>query len=348
MTSAQHEAVHLQADQKKAPLLLELKFFVENFSCPDSSTLPHCCPVIASAKSKHFSDRRSHRLARSKGFTKFEPLAVVRQIEPIWCWFLQERVNLMSFPLFTHARSVRIQVEGQPRENTLSFSHGAEMDSTSVYLNDLLSSNLQPRTFELFPLLPFELQLHIWTLAFEERRVIPVYIAPASHTPACALMRFLRSTPGPGIPYTETHTRPLPSLKTAPYACRASFDIYKRLYRSMSLMRGDRAIVEAKFSHQDVIFFKMGLSSKMHTHLSLTAFVRFQPEAAKWLKRIALETIGDLEILVPVLKGFQSLEEVVIVLPAARDVDLSTCNLTDALENFGGLESESMGAGIDD
>ncbi|KAG4432300.1 hypothetical protein IFR05_012207 [Cadophora sp. M221] len=237
------------------------------------------------------------------------------------------------------------------------------------------SASLQTKTFTLFPLLPTELQLYIWELVLDKRRLIPIYVAPFIHTSlgglpayiipsnpssahgvpvqiaprtqmkACALMRFLRSSCGPR--YEEVHTRPLISLKATPYVCKFTFEIYNRMYERMPVMRGDRKLVEVKFNpRQDVIFFKMGLSSKMHTCFSLEAFVNLQPEDAKCLRRIAIETVGMVESFVPVLRGFGSLEELVVVLPIFKVYSEREFKFTDAEDNFEGYDQRAWGLGL--
>lgn len=111
-------------------------------------------------------------------------------------------------------------------------------------------------------------------------------------------------------------------------------------------MRSDRKMVSVKFNpRQDVVFFKMGLSSKMHTYLSLEAFVRFQPDAAKCLRKIAVETIGEVEDFAPMLNGFEMLEELVIVLPAVREID-GMSNLTDVAGNEDGCDQRAWELGL--
>lgn len=98
-------------------------------------------------------------------------------------------------------------------------------------------------------------------------------------------------------------------------------------------MRSDRKMVHVKLNpRQDVVFFKMGLSSKIHTALSLDAFVKHQPEVVKCLSKIAVETIGDLKDFALALKGFEVLEELIIVLPAVREVD-ENWNFSDVAGN---------------
>ena len=199
------------------------------------------------------------------------------------------------------------------------------------------------RTFTLFLLLPPELQLHIWTLVFLERRVVPLYSAPFTHTSRCALLRFLRAS-GPG--YVEVPTEAPQSLKSAPFACRASYDIYKRLYHRIMVMRSDRKMVHVKFNpRQDVVFFKMGLSSKIHTALSLEAIVGHQPEVVKCSTRIAVETIGDVTDFARVLKGFDMLEELVIVLPAVRKVG-DNWNFSDVAGNEDSWDQRAWELGL--
>ncbi|KAH9212101.1 hypothetical protein DL95DRAFT_509805 [Leptodontidium sp. 2 PMI_412] len=280
------------------------------------------------------------------------------------------------FPLFTHMGRRPRSRQNQERDNSFICAPITEMSPTSPSPNSPPSSpGLQPKTFILFPLLPTELQLYIWELVFNERRVIPIYVAPFIHTSlgglpayiipssyssthgvpvqiaprtqmnACALVRFLRSSGAP--PGREVHTRPLTLLKAAPYVCKFTFEIYNRMYKRMLVMRGDRKLVEVRFNpRRDVVFFKMGLSSKMHTFLSLEAFVNFQPDAAKCLRRIAVETVGAVESFVPVLRGFGSLEEVAIVLPIAKDYSGSEFRFTDAVDNVDGYNQRAWELGL--
>ena len=136
------------------------------------------------------------------------------------------------------------------------------------------------------------------------------------------------------------------SLKSAPFTCRASYDIYKRLYHRIPVMRSDRKMVHVKFNpRQDVVFFKMGLSSKIHTALSLEAIVGHQPEVVKGSRRIAIETIGDVTDFARVLKGFDMLEELVIVLPAVRKVG-DNWNFSDVAGNEDSWDQRAWELGL--
>ncbi|PVH74627.1 hypothetical protein DL98DRAFT_658686 [Cadophora sp. DSE1049] len=253
----------------------------------------------------------------------------------------------MSFPVFS-------QMPRRPYPPLQSFSRDTLFLTENSDPNPILTpsspakstpvNNPSGNTFTLFPLLPTELQLHIWTLFFTERRAIPIYSAPFTYTSRCALVRFLRPSFGPQ--HIEVPTKPSLCLRSAPYVCKASYEIYRRRYQSMMLMRSDRKMVSMKFNpRQDVVFFKMGLSSKMHTSLSLEAFVKFQPEAANCLRKIAVETIGEVKEFAPILKGFEMLEELVIVLPAVREVD-GMWNLSDVAENENGWEQRAWELGL--
>ncbi|KAH7305736.1 hypothetical protein BKA65DRAFT_560059 [Rhexocercosporidium sp. MPI-PUGE-AT-0058] len=174
---------------------------------------------------------------------------------------------------------------------------------------------------------------------------VPVQISPRTQTSACALVRYLRPSSGPLD--GEVHTRPLPSLESAPYVCKSTFEIYNRRYKRMLLMRCDRKLVEVKFNpRQDMIFFKMGLSSKMQTCLSLEAFVKFQPAAAKCLRRIAVETIGAVENFVAVLMRFESLEQLLVVLPMFNNYNGFEHRYSDAADNVGRYNQRAWELGL--
>lgn len=113
-------------------------------------------------------------------------------------------------------------------------------------------------------------------------------------------------------------------------------------------MRFDRKFVNAKYNpERDVVFFKMGLSSKLHTSLSLSAFTGSNPEATKIIRKIALETIGDMEELLPVLYIFEKLIEVVIVLPRrVEDGEANDWRGTDAAGNVDGCDQQAWELGL--
>ena len=112
------------------------------------------------------------------------------------------------------------------------------------------------------------------------------------------------------------------------------------------VMRSDRKMVHVKFNpRQDVVFFKMGLSSKIHTALSLEAIVGNQPEVVKCSTRIAVETIGDVTDFARVLKGFDMLEELVIVLPAVRKVG-DNWNFSDVAGNEDSWDQRAWELGL--
>ena len=111
-------------------------------------------------------------------------------------------------------------------------------------------------------------------------------------------------------------------------------------------MRSDRKMVHVTFNpKEDVVFFKMGLSSKIHTALSLDAFVKHQADVVKCVRKIAVETIGDLKDFALVLKGIEVLEELIIVLPAVRQAD-ANWNFSDVAGNDEGWDQRAWELGL--
>ncbi|KAK0123755.1 hypothetical protein ONS95_008762 [Cadophora gregata] len=256
-----------------------------------------------------------------------------------------DSIRQRLFPVITHARgpyriwNPTVQTARLIAEDTPATTAPAPPSMSSQILGQ--SST---RTFTLFPLLPAELQLHIWTIVFASQRVIPIYSAPFTYTSRCALLRFLLTCRTVGN--IEIPTLPHPALASAPYACKTSHDVYRRTFHSMTLIRSDRKMVSLVFNPRyDVVFFKMGLSSKMHTSLSLEAFVNFQPAAATSLRMIAVETIGEVGEFATALRGFDRLEKLVVVLPAVREVDTAN-NLTDVAGNEDGWDQRGWELGL--